>query len=542
MLAVFTSRDLVEAIVQFQDGLFGDLKPHFSRNQSTMAVLHHAIANNYIPLVQRLLACRPHLMTSQAVELAAAFGHLALVTYLHGQIPPSITSSAIDCAARNGHLEVVAYLHSRGMEVCTVHALDAAIRGNHLNVARFLLTHRKEGCSSMMVNMAAAAGQLEMIKLLHEHDAPGFSTQTMDMAASAGHLSIVTFLNDHRTEGCSVDAMNDAARRGFSKLVCYLHQQGKTCTTDAMDDAAVNGHLDIVRFLHMYRHEGCTTDAIDLAARNGHLEVVKYLTFHRFEGSTDNAMNDAAAYGHDRIVAFLKQHWMARSNYERAATNLDQHGRVKRFRVRGKFDPADETSFLRAFFESPEVRAELPFPSSMPPSIESMSFRKLKTSVLSMAFFEKLEDNPQIVSKSGYIRKCYDDVYNDCTVSDCLRDMVVNPDSEHASLFSSAEQDEAVFQIFKRLVIGGAMSQPDDNLEPYLSMTKQVYKALVSVRKEADSKALQVYSPVYIFTDDDSSNQPQFFPTSSPFNACFLAVDPKKHAVLCWYAPFVPFW
>ncbi|KAF0736484.1 hypothetical protein Ae201684_007497 [Aphanomyces euteiches] len=120
--------------------------------------------------------------------------------------------------------------------------------------------------------------------------------------------------------------MNDAARRGFSKLVCYLHQQGKTCTTDAMDDAAVNGHLDIVRFLHMYRHEGCTTDAIDLAARNGHLEVVKYLTFHRFEGCTDNAMNDAAAYGHDRIVAFLKQHWMARSNYERAATLAHRAG------------------------------------------------------------------------------------------------------------------------------------------------------------------------------------------------------------------------
>ncbi|KAG9405465.1 hypothetical protein AC1031_003357 [Aphanomyces cochlioides] len=247
-------------------------------------------------------------------------------------------------------------------------------------------------------------------------------------------------------------------------------------------------------------------------------------------------------YGFECIPNNLAQWETSEMKLKFLQWNLDQHGRVKRFRVRGKFDPADETSFLRAFFESPEVRAELPFPSSMPPSIESMSFRKLKTSVLSMAFFEKLEDNPQIASKSGYIRKCYDDVYNDCTVSDYLRDMVVNPDSEHASLFSSAEQDEAVFQIFKRLVIGGAMSQPDDNLEPYLSMTKQVYKALVSVRKEADSKALQVYSQVYLFTDDDSSNQPQLFPTSSPFNACFVAVDPKKHAVLCWYAPFVPFW
>ncbi|RHY09038.1 hypothetical protein DYB36_003734 [Aphanomyces astaci] len=248
--------------------------------------------------------------------------------------------------------------------------------------------------------------------------------------------------------------------------------------------------------------------------------------------------------------------------------NLDQHGGVKRFRMRGKFDPANDAAFLRAFFESKSVRANLPFPATMPASLDDLSFRKLKTNVSSMAFFDKLEACPDIVSCGGMLRRCMDDVVDDCTVNDNLRDMLVNPHSDHASsLFSSSEQDEAIFQIFKRLAIGGAMAQHDDTLQPYLDCTKQVYKALLSVHKAtlshhhhsenaADPLAktqIGVRTSLYmVHTGERDSNQQemvvsnatrQLFPKpNSPFNACFVAIDPHTFTVLCWYVPFVPFW
>ncbi|ETV94094.1 hypothetical protein H310_12112 [Aphanomyces invadans] len=239
--------------------------------------------------------------------------------------------------------------------------------------------------------------------------------------------------------------------------------------------------------------------------------------------------------------------------------NLDQHGGVKRFRMRGKFDPANATAFLRAFFESKSVRASVPFPSTVPSTLDDLSFRKLKTNVLSMEFFNKLEASPAIVSSGGVLRRCMDEVYDDCTVNDSLRDMVVNPLSDHAGFFSASEQDEAIFQVFKRLVIGGAMAQHDETLQPYLNMTKLVYKALVSVQKKSttdDAKAptpLAVMSHVYLLhtpgSNDGHNNQDvskstrQLFPKpDSPYNACFVSIDPHNFTVLCWYAPFVPFW
>ncbi|KAF0701385.1 Aste57867_8087 [Aphanomyces stellatus] len=269
--------------------------------------------------------------------------------------------------------------------------------------------------------------------------------------------------------------------------------------------------------------------------------------------SSDNneAAADSVCYGFECIENNLSQWNASDVKLKLMQWNLDQHGGVKRFRVQGRFDPADDAAFLRAFFESKAVRAALPFPATMPGSLDTLPFSRLKTSVVNMSFFDKLEQCGDIVSKGGYLRKCLDDVYDDCTVNDCLRDMLVNPDSDHADLFSPHEQNEGIFQIFKRLVIGGAMCQPDDMLSEYLAMTKRIYKGLVSVRKAHETHDVKVYSPLYLVHDDDDcmSNQSEreggavpLFRKRSRFNACFVAVDPKKHAVICWYAPFVPFW
>lgn len=81
-----------------------------------------------------------------------------------------------------------------------------------------------------------------------------------------------------------------------------------------------------------------------------------------------------------------------------------------------------------------------------------------------------------VVSKSGNIRGCFPDVFEGVTVSDKLRELLVNPDSENADAFSEDQQQELLFHVFRALSVGGGVCQSDDNLEPYTVATKALYK------------------------------------------------------------------
>lgn len=83
---------------------------------------------------------------------------------------------------------------------------------------------------------------------------------------------------------------------------------------------------------------------------------------------------------------------------------------------------------------------------------------------------------PGIVSESGNIRGCYDDVFNGVTVNDKLRELLVNPDSDNADTFSPDQQRELLFHVFKALCIGSGICQPDEKLKPYMEATKTLYK------------------------------------------------------------------
>lgn len=48
--------------------------------------------------------------------------------------------------------------------------------------------------------------------------------------------------------------------------------------------------------------------------------------------------------------------------------------------------------------------------------------------------------------------------------------MLINPDSSKASLFSDDEKREFVYRLFKLLVVGGAMCQPDDNVARFVPL------------------------------------------------------------------------
>eukprot|EP00639_Heterosigma_akashiwo_P029987 CAMPEP_0194666812 /NCGR_PEP_ID=MMETSP0295-20121207/2957_1 /TAXON_ID=39354 /ORGANISM="Heterosigma akashiwo, Strain CCMP2393" /LENGTH=253 /DNA_ID=CAMNT_0039549171 /DNA_START=69 /DNA_END=831 /DNA_ORIENTATION=- len=124
-------------------------------------------------------------------------------------------------------------------------------------------------------------------------------------------------------------------------------------------------------------------------------------------------------------------------------------------------------------------------------------------------------------------------------VSDCLREMLANPDSEKAGLFKEEDRDELIFHLFKLLCLGGAISQPDDQVSPYLDTTKLLYKDAVSVYRCAKTREIKAGARAYVV---DSTASGLFPNPGSPHNFCLVVVNPLLRQATIIYQPFLSFW
>ena len=61
-------------------------------------------------------------------------------------------------------------------------------------------------------------------------------------------------------------------------------------------------------------------------------------------------------------------------------------------------------------------------------------------------------------------------------MSDRLRELLLNPDSDNADVFHPDQRQELLFHVFRALCVGGGVCQPDDRLEAYTQATKTLYK------------------------------------------------------------------
>lgn len=110
-------------------------------------------------------------------------------------------------------------------------------------------------------------------------------------------------------------------------------------------------------------------------------------------------------------------------------------------------------------------------------------------SVLSMSFFDKLQDpENKIVYRSGNICKRYDMDIESFLVSDNLRGMLLDDECPEYNLYTTEEREEFIFRILQMLVLGGTLCQYEDTIDPYLDMTKLIYKDLIRVQKQNNSE------------------------------------------------------
>lgn len=169
--------------------------------------------------------------------------------------------------------------------------------------------------------------------------------------------------------------------------------------------------------------------------------------------------------------------------------NLDKSLQIFRFRFVGNISSnsaADYDQLCKDFFTSgcfPALQC-----SGSPSLPLDYQFTQLGTNIMNMDFFDRiteagmlsLRDNScikclvGIAGETGTIRGCFDETFDGILISDQLREVLLNVDSERASLFSEEDRNEFIYNLFRLFVVGGALCQPDSNLNRYGTLSLAV--------------------------------------------------------------------
>ena len=225
--------------------------------------------------------------------------------------------------------------------------------------------------------------------------------------------------------------------------------------------------------------------------------------------------------------------------------SLIKNMELVKFRFNTSFELQDLQRFLKDLFNDPIVKKNFPPLTSVilpdeQKEIENFKYKVLSTRATNMDLFDVMYENDIVTLDTGYIHQDYDIYVEDITVSDKLKQALLVEDSEAYSVFSQDQRDEFLFHIFKRLVIGGSLCQYENTVEPYLEMTKDFYKDIVSAAKEPETNKIYIRSvPVEILSIEKSNIYKK---KNHPQNFFYVIIDPYQRYVHLWYHNWIPFW
>lgn len=205
------------------------------------------------------------------------------------------------------------------------------------------------------------------------------------------------------------------------------------------------------------------------------------------------------------------------------------------------FQIYEKNTFVSQFFTDPIVTSNIVLPSRDSESwvpfggtVTRVACQQLSCTVLNMGFFDRLKTEG-VVRDSGATVKCLEEFCEEFVVADELRKVLLMEDDEKYCIFSEKDREEFIFLIFKHLCLGGAVCQYEDEVRPYLEIVKTLYKDLVTVVKNAETKKLSVTS--WVLRVEAYNNETYVFPGNRQHqqNFCYLIVDPLKRHVTAWY-------
>ncbi|XP_059206411.1 cilia- and flagella-associated protein 300 [Centropristis striata] len=200
------------------------------------------------------------------------------------------------------------------------------------------------------------------------------------------------------------------------------------------------------------------------------------------------------------------------------------------------FYPYSSEKFALCFFKDPNVLSGLRkmeagawVPLDKP--VVSVDVEVVPCTQVSMEIFDPIY-SCGIVRPSGHVVKCFHDVYPDY---DELRQMLQEEDSEHYYVVGKKERVEFLFRLFKHLCFGGELCQYEDAIDPYISTTKKIYKDLISVQRDPETKNISVVSTVLKVCAYDESGRCYPGRREEEQTFAYLIVDPFKRHVTLFY-------
>lgn len=157
---------------------------------------------------------------------------------------------------------------------------------------------------------------------------------------------------------------------------------------------------------------------------------------------------------------------------------------------------------------------------------------------LSVEIFDKFSADQKVVRESGLIRKCLDEYYENIVISDELRKVLLLEESDNYEIYSDKERNEFIFRLFKHLAIGGEVCQYEDKIEAYIDVTKSIYKDLISVQKDPQTKKLKIVS--FVYRVEAFEEKTKIYPnnTIDDQDFCYLIIDPFKRHIIVLYHKF----
>jgi len=211
------------------------------------------------------------------------------------------------------------------------------------------------------------------------------------------------------------------------------------------------------------------------------------------------------------------------------------------FRVEQNVGPDSTQAMLEAFFRDREVVGVLHHLTGLrvlSPDRIRVHYQTMGTQVVSMSFFNKFEQCGAI-GTAGHIRGRIEEDVEGVPILNLIREVILMEESELYDAFSERERKEFLFRIFQHLIFGGASNQYEDHVEEYFKVTKEVYKDLLTVRRN-DAGDVEVLSTVVSIQSLGEGGN--LFPKESPLNFFYVIHDPLTRHVRCWYFGFKPVW
>ena len=208
--------------------------------------------------------------------------------------------------------------------------------------------------------------------------------------------------------------------------------------------------------------------------------------------------------------------------------------RVGRFRYefQGDVDGRNAAAFVAGLLDTPGVRAWL---NAEAPADAAVEATRLATTATSMALFDPLVECAKIALPTGGARQCPEVRLGGVAVDDELRKWLLvtagfgadDDDVDPVECAAAAvPRDELLARLFSLLAVGGAMSQPDYALAPYLDLAKALYRDVATVYRRASDGEVAIATKAFAVAG------PAAFARNGahPHDACLLLVEPKKRS------------